>query len=630
MIRSNTPPMKPLRWMALAAMAWAPPAAMAAGPYAIESLNAAPTPEFVREGSSVTIRVTAPSTALVLRSTVRLNGKNVTSALVPEGTPGVLVGTVPGLKPGANVLELYAGKTASTVLARTTVSAAVTPLISCESIATTVLPETTLTAVTVAEGSVVGGAAMPEHCLVNGQMSPRVGEDGRNYYIGFQLRVPTRWNGRFLFQGGGGNDGAVQAAVGSVGGSLSALARGFAVASTDGGHQGGGATFRLDPQARLDHAYGAYTRVTETSKALLTAGFSRPVDKSYFMGCSGGGRQAMMFPQRFPSYFDGIAANAPGMRAAREATVAAVWSVKSYLAAAPLNAAGSPILSRSLSNADMQLLSDAIVRTCDAIDGAADGIISVPPQACHFDPAALLCPGAKDDSCLSAEQVSAVKADFGGPVNSAGDALYIGFPWDAGISTSGWRSWKLGTSGTANPNAIHASLFGGNVGYQFTPPEPGFPYLTFNFDTDMARMDEQAAILNTTSPVLDSFASRGGKMLLSHGTSDPAFSANDTVRYIQDVKARYGAAADDITRLFLVPGMNHCSGGPATDRFDLLAPLINWVENGVAPAQIMATAGPASPWPGRTRPLCPYPAYAKYLGTGDLERASSFQCVVDE
>jgi len=498
---------------------------------------------------------------------------------------------------------------------------------NCATIAGTVVAETTMTGSLVAAGTNVGGAAMPEHCLINGSMSPRVGEDGKNYYIGFQVRMPKDWNGRFLFQGGGGNDGAVQAAVGSVTGHQAALARGFAVASTDGGHQGGGATFRMDSQARIDHGYAAYSRVTEAAKKLITTAYGRPVDRSYFMGCSGGGRQAMLFPKRFPDYFDGIAANAPGLRAAREATVAAVWSVKSYLTAAPADGSGNPILSRAMSNTDLTLLSNAIVAKCDALDGVADGIVSVNPAACSFDPAVLQCTGAKDDSCLSAAQVNAVKLDFAGPKTSLGEPLYISFPWDPGVSASGWRSWKLGTSATSTPNATHASLMGGNVGYQFTPPDPTFPYLSFNFDTDFARMAEQAELMNTTSPEIEPFALRGGKILLSHGMSDPVFSANDTIRLAEDLKTRFGSQAGKIARLFLVPGMTHCSGGPATDRFDSLGALVEWVEKGNAPEKLSAAAGPSTPWSGRTRPLCPYPKYARYNGTGDIESESSFQCV---
>lgn len=583
---------------------------------------------------TVPVAVDGPSAAALGQVRVLLNGTDVTAMLAPDG-PRSLKGKLTGLRPGSNLIALY--PSAGGIKARLYVNVPVVPsglgaaspgplAVDCQTLAHTTLPETTLTATPVAAGTVVGGQAMPAHCLINGQMNPRVGEDGKNYHTGFQLRLPADWNGRFLFQGGGGNDGAVQAAVGGVNGHPAALARGFAVASTDGGHQGGGATFRLDTQARIDHAYAAYVRVTEAAKTIIQQAYGRAVDRSYFMGCSGGGRQAMVFPQRFPHHFDGIVATAPAMRAAREASVAAVWTVKAYLGAAPLTPAGQPVLSRALSNSDLALLANAALQRCDALDGAADGLIAANPAACRVDPAELQCPGAKAEGCLSAAQVAAVQADFAGPRNAAGEALYVSFPWDAGVGTSGWRSWKLGTSQTATPNATHATLMGGNIGYQFTPPDPAFHYLDFDFDLDYPRLAEQAALLNTTSAAVDAFALRGGKMLLAHGVSDPVFSANDTIRYVEDLRARYASQTDAVGRLFLVPGMNHCSGGPATDRYDSLDAIVRWVEQGAAPEQLQATAGPASPWPGRTRPLCPYPKVATYRGHGDLESAASFEC----
>lgn len=584
--------------------------------------------------ATVQVAVDAPSAAALRQARVLLNGVDVTASLSPDGARS-LSGTLRGLRAGPNLIVLY--PSAGAAKARLTVQVPVLPsglgeargaalAVDCLSLAHTTLPQTTLSATLVPAGTLVGGQAMPAHCLLNGQMNPRVGEDGKNYHTGFQLRLPLDWNGRFLFQGGGGNDGAVQAAVGGVTGHPAALARGFAVASTDGGHQGGGASFRLDTQARIDHAYAAYVRVTEAAKSLIVQAYARPADRAYFMGCSGGGRQAMVFPQRFPTHFDGIVATAPAMRAAREASVAAVWSVKAYLAAAPLNTAGQPILSRALSNADQALLAQAALQRCDALDGLADGIIAATPAACSVDPAQLQCPGAKTDGCLSAEQVQAVQADFSGPRNAAGEALYVPFPWDAGVAASGWRSWKLGSSQTATPNATHATLMGGNIGYQFTPPDPAFQYLSFDFDADYPRLQEQATLLNTTSVDVDAFALRGGKMLLAHGVSDPVFSAHDTMRYVDELRQRWGGQADAIGRLFLVPGMNHCSGGPATDRYDALDALVRWVEQGRAPDSLLASAGPASPWPGRTRPLCPYPRVATYKGQGDPEQAASFEC----
>jgi feruloyl esterase len=510
----------------------------------------------------------------------------------------------------------------------------------CEALAGTRLAGTTLTSATVAQGTVVNTLALPAHCLVQGRMDPRIGVDGKPYHTGFEMRLPKTWNGRFAFQGGGGNDGVVRAAIGAPAGNeassaalqTSALSKGYAVVTTDAGHQVTDASFGLDPQARIDHAYASYEKVTVAAKALIGQAYGRGPDRSYFVGCSGGGRQAMLFPQRFPDHFDGIAANAPAIKVAKEASVASTWNVLAYAAIAPRGADGRPVLSRAFSSQDLTLVSDAVVRRCDALDGAADGIVGVNPAACDFDPAVLQCTGAKNDSCLSAGQVAALKKDFGGPKDSAGRALYASWPWDSGIKGADWRNWRLGTSTTATPNSRNYTLIATDAMPKefFTPPAPAFDISTFDFDADPARMDAYAAIYHTTSTDVGAFRDRGGKMLIVHGTSDPIFSANDSIDYYQRLEAAQGggAATRDFARLYLVPGMNHCSasGGPATDVYDALTPLADWVEKGIAPDRIVARAGAASPWPGRTRPLCPYPQVATYNGRGSLEEASSFTC----
>lgn len=494
-------------------------------------------------------------------------------------------------------------------------------------------------ATTVAAGTVLSANTLPEHCLLVGQIAPRTGADGKPYAIGFELRLPKAWNGRFLFQGGGGNDGAIRPALGSLsgGGSLAALGtgglvQGFAVVSTDGGHQGADASFGLDPQARIDHAYNAYEKVAVAAKDLINRTYGKGPDKSYFVGCSGGGRQAMLFPQRYASYFDGISANAPAIKVAREASAASVWSLIGYAAAAPVDAAGKPIISQALSNADLALVSNAVLQRCDALDGAVDGIIHANPSACNFDPAVLQCAGTKTDGCLSAAQVTALKRDFGGPRTSSGAQIYATWPWDAGIGGADWRNWRLGTSATSTGNARNETLIAADaMRLEFmTPPAPSFDYMKFNFDTDVARMDAYAAIYNTTSTDLAAYKARGGKMLIVHGTSDPIFSANDSIDYYERLSAANGGAGatKDFARLYLVPGMNHCaaSGGPATDLYDSLGPLVDWVEKGTAPDRIIARAGATTPWPGRTRPLCPYPQQARYKGSGSVEDAANFSC----
>lgn len=477
----------------------------------------------------------------------------------------------------------------------------------CATLSNVSFAETTFKTTHVAAGTVVGGEVMPEHCLVHGVMNPRVGTDGNAYQIGFDLRLPRQWNGRFLFGGGGGNDGIIRPAIGPVTGHPSALARGFAVATTDAGHQGGGNQYLLEPQGRIDHAYASYPRVVDAAKYLVARAYGREAQWSYAMGGSGGGRQSMLFTQRYPDMIDGIVAVAPALSNPRESNVAAVYTVQAYRAAEPL------------SPDDVTLLAGAILDKCDALDGAVDGMVFVRPSKCQFDPAVLVCRGAKTLACLTSAQVQAVRKDFGGAKNPKGQDIYHPFPWDAGIVHSNWRGWKLGTP-----------ILAANLGFQFTPAEPQFDLMNFDFNRDYPKLTQQAKTMQTNSPDVDRFIARGGKMVFVHGMADGAFSAYDTIAYLNQLKKRYGALqAESFVRLYLVPGMNHVSGGPATDGYDALGAVVEWAEMGVAPSHLIAHANGKSPWPGRTRPLCPYPQFAKYSGNGSLEEAENFACAFD-
>jgi hypothetical protein len=606
--------------------------ALAADGYSIRSLNAQPTPELVRDGNMVPVRVTAPSTALVLRSTVRLNGQNVTSALVPDGTPGTLTGTVAGLKAGVNVFEVFAGKTSTVPLARYTVSTSLTPQLACAGlvgipIPTALLDEPTDVVTITSAVPTAATAALPAHCIVRGSANPHVGANGTRFAIGFEVRLPTQWSGRLSFQGGGGNDGNIGAATGNSTGGLPTLARGFAVVSTDGGHTGGtAASFGFDEQARIDHAYNAYDKSAVIAKALTSLYYGKNPDRSYFQGCSGGGRQGMMFTQRFPAYFDGVIAGAPAMRVATGASISAAWESQVYRSIAPTNANGQPILSQAFSNADLTLVGNAILQQCDALDGLADGSVNN-YQACNFDPGVLQCTGAKTPSCLAPEQVTALRTGFGGPRNSAGQPLYFDWAWDPGIANGGWRSWKLGSSTTATPNSAFVSLIQDAIANEFfTPPDPTFSIFDFNFDTDPARMLAEDAIYGAwQDDRLSGFRANGGKLLIYHGIADPIFSVTESIDYMNRLWANNGGAAEGSTfaRHFPVPGMVHCSGGPATDRFDSFAAIVDWVENGNAPDSLLATG---AAFPGRSRPVCAYPKQARYAGSGDVNSASSFVC----
>lgn len=478
------------------------------------------------------------------------------------------------------------------------------------------------------------GDFLPGHCVITGSMNPRTGVDGKPYAIGFQLSLPDNWNGRFLYIGGGGNDGTLRDTSGSSSisvGTPSPLGQGYAVVSADAGHQGASASFGADPQARIDHAYNAHDKTAVAAKDLIAWRYGKKPDYSYFSGCSGGGRQAMMFSQRFPDYFDGITAGAPAMRVSSGATVAAMWNNKKFTDIAPAGTDGKPVLSKAFSNGDLNLVSDAVLQACDAGDGVKDGMVNN-TKACKFDPAVLQCSGAKTDSCLTGAQVGALKDMFGGPKNSAGKALYVTQPWDAGIRDAGWRTWTLGTSTTSTPGSRYNVLMvDALVNEFFTPPDPAFDPLAFNFDTDPARMQAFSAVYDTyRDDKLAAYKARGGKMLFIHGMSDPIFSADEVLEYYERLAANNGgvAATQGFARTFLVPGMAHCSGGPATDTYDSLQTMVDWVEKGIAPDTITARASATNAYfPNRTRPLCAYPKFAQYKGTGNIEDAANFSCV---
>ncbi|MFH6784582.1 MULTISPECIES: tannase/feruloyl esterase family alpha/beta hydrolase [Methylobacterium] len=479
-------------------------------------------------------------------------------------------------------------------------------------------------------GAARAKAALPAHCLVEGIIDPRVGAGGVEYGIGFQLRLPEAWNGRFLFQGGGGLDGVVGEALGAipVSGATAppALLRGYAVASTDSGHRGrdnADASFGLDQQARIDFAYGAVGTVAREAKGLIAARYGRAPAHAYFMGCSNGGRSALMAATRFPAAFDGIVAGAPAFRLTR-AALGQVWDTQAFLSAAPKDQEGRPVLAEALSEADLALVAGAVLKTCDAADGLMDGAVEA-VASCRFDPASLACPGDKGAACLSRPQVEALRRSFGGAHDSQGRPVYASWPWDPGLAAPGWRAWKLGTSKTAVPNARNATLGPAAIAnYFLTPPDPGFDALRFDFDRDTPRIAETATINDPTGTFLSTFTARGGRLLVYQGVADPVFSARDLVGHWQELARHNGGAPafSERARLFLVPGMTHCGGGPALDDFDPLSAIEAWVEGGRAPDRMLARG---TAFPGRTRPLCPFPREARYQG-GEADEAESFSC----
>jgi feruloyl esterase len=499
---------------------------------------------------------------------------------------------------------------------------------------------------------------LPEHCEVIGVLQERTGVDGQFYAIRFHLRLPAQWNGRFLFQGGGGTNGELGDAIGRYNsGPPPALLQGFAVVSQDSGHdnatnsnpaRNGMAAFGFDPQARANYGYASLPLVADAAKAVIARFYARKPEFSYFVGCSKGGEEGMAFAHRYPEEFDGIVAGSPGFSLPR-AAVAEAWDAQSFAAIVPSPGAASVPFTRlkdAFSDADLELVRAALLEACDADDGLKDGIIGTVGGCTDAKVlpalAASSCRGAKTPGCLTGVQIEALKRAYGGPKDSAGRALYSDWPWDAGVSGQGWRLWKVGSADGHVP-ALSVVLAGPSLSAVFTTPPTALPadpqsyadfVLHFDFDRDAPRIYATNAVfphsawedVSARSPDLDRFRAHGGKLIVSHGASDPVFSLNDTLTWLQELQQRTGGQAGEFVRVFPVPGMQHCAGGPATDQFNTLEALVNWVEHARAPDQLLARAGPASPWPGRTRPLCAYPRTAHYQGSGDIESASSFRC----
>jgi hypothetical protein len=466
---------------------------------------------------------------------------------------------------------------------------------------------------------------VPAHCLFRVTLDPRPsGMEGLSYGTGIELRMPLAWNGRLMFQGGGGLDGMLTSAFGSVTGFPSALARGFAVVSTDGGHRGRSnvdARFAADQQAKLDFAYQAVQRTTREAKTLINRYYGRKPEYTYFMGCSTGGREAMLAAQRLPLEFDGVVSGNASFNLTRVA-VNQIWSLQTVTRVAPKDPAGKPKLSEAFTDPQLKAVSTTLLKQCDGLDGLEDGMIN-DYKACRFDPASLRC-GAEGSTgaqqCFSTQQVDALKDIFGGARNSRGESLYGATPYDTGIAQPAWRSMHLG-SGT-NPPA-NASLGRDTLSlFAMTPPKTDFDPLRFDFDRDMDATAETAAINDAVATLHSSFAGHGGKMIVYHGLSDQAMWTGALTQWYERLTPRDSQGPQSWARLFLVPGMTHCGGGQSTDQFDMLAAIQQWVEQGKAPDRVVASG---RAFPGKTRPLCPYPKVARFDG-GNPDDEKSFSC----
>ena len=514
-------------------------------------------------------------------------------------------------------------------------------------------------------------AAMPAHCEIVGKMQERQGANGQTYAIKFHLRLPTAWNGRFLFQGGGGSNGMLGDAAGgfSSQAGVTALAKGYAVVSSDSGHDNavnndptrqGVVTFGHDAEARHNYGFGYIGPVVQAGKALIRAYYGRAQKLTYFVGGSKGGEEAMMAVQRFPREFDAALIGYPGFHLAY-ASIAQLWDGQAFASVAKamgkIGGDGLPLVNKAMSDDDIVLAQQAILAACDNLDGTKDGMIEnftacttvrVLPElakvTCRSDLVA-----DKTSSCLLPIQVAALRRVMGGPLTRDGKPIYSDWAWDAGIGartahgvTQGWRMWKMGTyaSPTNNGALLRLGAPSNSAVFRSPPLDVADDVTSLTRYALTADIDEAYAaarvkwgklneapvdFMHADATDLSAFTARGGKIIIFQGVSDPVFSINDTLRWLGAVDRREKGKAGRFVKFYAVPGMNHGRGGPATDRFDIFSQLVAWREQGRVPASIVATAGEDTPWPGRSRLLCPYPQRPHRVGA-DSEKAGSFIC----
>jgi feruloyl esterase len=495
-------------------------------------------------------------------------------------------------------------------------TAAASPVCAKESMLS--LPDVTITTVT-------KEAAPVPHCKVAGVIGPE---------IHFELLLPEQWNGKFVMGGGGGFVGSVMN-TSLLFGSLQA---GYATVGTDTGHQAhaADASWALNNQERLvNFGHQAVHRTAVTAKTFITAYYQNDIARSYFTGCSRGGGQAIMSAQRYPEDFDGVVAGAYAIDWTNLA--AHLIQINQAMYPDPNNLQAAVVGPK-----EQELIESSYLAMCDAQDGIKDGILNDPRQ-CKFDVATLVCKGEKTDSCLSEEQLAAVKVIYDGPKDSKGNSFYYGFPFGGETAEGGWSRWLTGGlkyqagldefqggvdtgdfEAPVSPSAVYS--FGNGIMKYFIYNDPDWTYVNYNFDNFKEDAKQAAEILNASNSDLSAFRKRGGKMILYSGWSDNAQSGLAMVGYYENVLAHDNSATED-ARLFMMPGVEHCFGGPGPSFVNFLTEIDQWFETGKAPEQVAAYWLDENMQPNGSRPVCAYPKVTRYDGKGDTRDAASFSCV---
>lgn len=437
--------------------------------------------------------------------------------------------------------------------------------------------------------------------------------------IRFELLLPDEWNGRFAMGGGGGFVGSVQNAARWT------VNEGYATAGTDTGHEGPGtsAAWALnEPERQVNFGHLAVHRTAEVAKAIIRAHYASAPEYSYFMGCSRGGGQALMEAQRYPGDFDGIISGAPAFDWTGISAEMIRNMQKSFPDPSRLDSA---IMSRD----HLEVLEKSVLAKCDTLDGVRDGVME-DPRRCTFDIGSLPgCPAESNEGlCFTGDQLEAIREIYAPPSNRDG-SFYVAQPFGAEGEDWGWVNWVTGVftdseemTGTAVPSLQYA--FGIDIAKYFVFNDPDWDYTAYDFATWHDDAAFAGAILNATDPDLRAFANAGNKLILWHGWSDAALSALASIDYFEHVEAG-DPNVRDYFRLYLMPGVLHCSGGPGPDQVDWLGALTDWVERDQPPGRVIASKLEEDEVV-RTRPLCPYPQTAVYTGSGSTDEAENFEC----
>ena len=440
---------------------------------------------------------------------------------------------------------------------------------------------------------------LPKYCRVKMFLTPT-----SDSHINVELWLPTEnWNGKFMATGNGGWAGVFQ----SYEDMQVALQRGYATAATDTGHSGNifSGMFALGhPEKLIDFAYRSMHLMTVRSKQLIDAFYPTQLNYSYYKGCSTGGRQGVMEAQRYPGDFDGIIAGALANRHIHMHTAQIAELI--YLKRHP---------EAVVSNTKADMVHAAVMHQCDTLH---EGFLNNPHQ-CAFDFSSLQCKGAETDNCLTRAQLRTVKTFYNGVKNSKGKLIFSGSPVSVSMNAKMFSRVIQGY-GANSKDALNPFMFDTVriLGFH----DPDYDWHKFNLDRDMPKIDAAAGFVDAVDPDLRAFKAEGGKLIMYHGWDDPGIAPENTIYYYNSVLKEMGKNQADWMRLFMVPGMGHCRGGPGPNEFDTITALEKWREGGEAPASILGTNANS----GLSRPLCPYPQYAKYDGSGDPKDAVNWSC----